>query len=153
MPYEIRVKDVPELLVAATTRQASLDTIGKEIKEAFVELMGAVAPVGYGRGMPGAICHELPDQISDGTWEIFMPVAAPFDAPQGVEVKRLPAIRVAYTLHVGRYEGCALALEAVAAWVADHGRQVVGPCRELYVNDPGESGEDHAITEVQVPVE
>jgi effector-binding domain-containing protein len=29
---------------------------------------------------------------------------------------------------------------------------MIGPPRELYLNDPREAGEDQAITEVQVPI-
>jgi effector-binding domain-containing protein len=152
MPYDVREKDVPETLVASTMREASLDTIGKEIEQAYLDLMRAIAPVGYGTGVPGVICHQLPDQMTDGRWEVFMPVAAPFDAEEGIQVKRLPAGRVAYTVHVGPYEGCAQALGAVAAWIAAQGRRIAGPSRELYLNDPRTSGEEHAITEVQVPI-
>ena len=152
MTYDVREKDVSEMLVASTTRQASLDTIGKEMQQAFVELMRAVGPVGYGEGMPGAICHELPDQITDGTWEMFMPTSAPFEPPEGIEVKHLPAGRVAFAVHIGPYEGCAAAYEAVTTWIGATGRTIVGPPRELYLNDPNAVGEEHAVTEVQVPI-
>lgn len=152
MAYEVQEKDVPEMLVASVTRTASIATIGKEIQEAFSTLMAVIAPVGFGQGMPGTICRELGDERTDGTWEIFLPVARPFEAPEGIEVKTHAAAHVAFATHVGRYDEVWRAHDAVAGWVREHGRPMVGPPRELYLNDPREAGEDHAITEVQVPI-
>lgn len=152
MLYEVQEKAAPEMLVASVTRTASTATIGKEIQEAFTTLMTAVGPVGYGDGMPGTICHDLGDDHRDGTWEVFMPVARPFEPAAGVEVKTFPAIRVAFTRHFGVYETLPDAHEAVAIWIRDNGLRAAGPARELYVNDPHEAGEENAITEVQVPI-
>ncbi len=79
------------MLVASVTRTASLATIGKEIREAFASLMAATAPNGFGTGMPGTICRALGDERSDGTWEIFLPVARPFATRCGERTRRSPA--------------------------------------------------------------
>jgi effector-binding domain-containing protein len=152
MAYEVREKDVPEMLVASVTRSASVATIGKEIQEAFSSLMTAIAPIGFGQGMPGTVCLELGDEGADGTWDIFLPVARRFTPPEDIEVKTYPAAHVAFTQHVGRYDEVWRAHDAVASWVRLHARPMVGPPRELYLNDPHEAGEDRAITEVQVPI-
>ena len=152
MPYEVIEKDVPEVLVASVTRVAPLATIGKEIGEAFHELMETVEPVGYGPGMPGTICLEPVDEVLDGRWEIFMPVARSFEPPEGMEVKPLPAAHVASAVHVGRYDRLGEAYEALELWAREHQREIVGPPRELYLNDPYEAGEDRAETELQFPI-
>ncbi|MGZ4124924.1 MAG: GyrI-like domain-containing protein [Actinomycetota bacterium] len=152
MTYEVREKDVPEMLVASVTRTASVATIGKEIQEAFATLMEAIGPVGFGRGMPGTVCLRLGDERSDGTWEIFLPADRPFEPPEGIEVKMQPAMHVAFTTHVGRYDGVGQAHEAIDAWLRREQRPMLGPPRELYLNDPRQAGEDQAITEVQVPI-
>jgi effector-binding domain-containing protein len=152
MTYEVREKDVPEMLVASVTRTASIATIGKEIQEAFATLMEAIGPVGFGQGMPGTICLELGDERSDGTWEIFLPAARRFEPPAGVQVKTYPAMHVAFATHVGRYDEVRGAHAAIDAWLREQQRPMIGPPRELYLNDPREAGEDQAITEVQVPI-
>lgn len=152
MTYEVREKDVPEMLVAAVTRTASVATIGKEVQEAFATLMEAIGPVGFGAGMPGTICLELGDGVSDGTWEIFLPVARRFEPPAGMQVKTYPATHVAFATHVGRYDEVGRAHEAIDAWLLQEQRPMIGPPRELYLNDPREAGEDQAITEVQIPI-
>jgi effector-binding domain-containing protein len=152
MTYEVREKDVPEMLVASVTRTASLATIGKEIQEALATLMEAIGPVGFGAGMPGTICRELGDERSDGTWEIFLPVARRFEPPAGVQVKAYPAAHVAFAVHVGRYDEVGRVHEAIDAWLREQRRPMIGPPRELYLNDPREAGEENAVTEVQVPI-
>jgi effector-binding domain-containing protein len=152
MAYEVSEKDVPEMLVASVTRTASITTIGKEVQEAFATLMEAIAPIGFGDGMPGTICLRLGDERSDGTWEIFLPVARRFDPPEGIEVKLHPAMHVAFATHVGRYDEVGRAHEAIDVWRREQQRPMVGPPRELYLNDPRETGEENAVTEVQVPI-
>jgi effector-binding domain-containing protein len=151
MTYEVQEKDIPEMLVASVTRTASVATIGKEIQEAFATLMKAITPIGFGQGMPGTICSELGDERADGTWEIFLPVARRFESPEGVQVKTYPAMHVAYLVHIGRYDEVGCAHEAIETWLREQHRPMLGPPRELYLNDPREAGEDQAITEVQVP--
>jgi len=152
MPYDVQVKEVPELLVASVTRYASQATIGKEIGEGFASLMEAVGPVGYGNGMPGIAYPDVIDEWTDGTIEIFMPVARHFDPPEGMEVKLQPAMTVAWTIHRGPYAECALAYHTLVGWIQEHGHEMAGAPRELYLNDPGEAGEDEALTEIQFPI-
>ncbi len=152
MPYEVRVKEVPEMLVASTTRQASLATIGKEVQEGFMTLMQAIGPVGFGPGMPGVVYHDVVDEWTDGTIEVFVPAARSFDPPEGVGVKTMPASTVAFTIHRGPYEECAAAYQVLTAWIQEHGHEHAGPPRELYLNDPHEVGEEEALTEIQFPI-
>ena len=84
MSYEIEIKEIPDHLVASVRRRASIANVGKEVPEAFHELMEAVGPVGYGDGMPGVVyCGEVGPE-TEWDMEIFMPVAAPFDPPEGM---------------------------------------------------------------------
>lgn len=152
MPYEVGVKEVPELLVAATTRRASLATIGKEVQEAFGTLMRVVGPIGYGAGMPGVVYHEMVDEGTDSALEVFMPVARAFDPPEGVEVKTMPAATVAFTIHRGPYDRLGRAHDAVHEWIAENDREQVGAPVELYLNDPRAVGPDEALTEVRLPI-
>jgi effector-binding domain-containing protein len=152
MPYEVEVKEEPEMLVVSVTRHASQATIGKEIGETFGALTEAVGPVGYGQGMPGIVYFDVIDEWTDGTIEVFMPVAARFEPPEGMAVKAFPPMTVASSVHRGPYAELGPAYQAVAAWIQEHGHEIAGPPRELYLNDPGESGQAEALTEVQFPI-
>jgi len=152
VPHEVKVKEVPDLLVASITRQASLATVGKEVQEGFVTLMQAVGPVGYGEGMPGVMYHDVVDEWTDATIEVFVPVAWPFEPPEGVEVRTMPGGTVAFTIHRGPYEECGRAYQALTGWIQEHEHEMAGPPSELYLNDPREVGMDEALTEIRFPI-
>ena len=40
----------------------------------------------------------------------------------------------------------------VTEWIDEHGRQILGPPREHYLNDPHVVGMERARTEIEVPV-
>ncbi|HEX6230901.1 MAG TPA: GyrI-like domain-containing protein [Actinomycetota bacterium] len=152
MSYEVQVKEVPGLLVASVMRRASMATVGKEVPEAFRELAEAVTPIGFGDGMPGV--EYLGEVGPETEWDmrIFMPVAGTFDPPEGMTVETLPGGTYASTVHRGSYAGLGAAYEAITAWIDANGRRVVGPPRELYLNDPNEVGEDETLTEILFPI-
>jgi effector-binding domain-containing protein len=60
----------------------------------------------------------------------------------------------ATTIHQGPYHTVSGAYNAIMAWCEANGYQPVSPCREIYLTDPKEVGEDQSknITEVQFPV-
>lgn len=152
MSYEIEIKEIPDHLVASVRRRASIANVGKEVPEAFHELIEAVGPVGYGNGMPGVVYYGEVGPETGWDMGIFMPVAAPFDPPEGMTVEPLEGGRFASTVHRGPYEECGPAYEALTAWIGEQGHQIVGPPRELYLNDPNEVGRDEALTEILFPV-
>lgn len=151
MTYEVIEKSEPDVLVATVTEHAALTEAGRVIPAAFETLMAAVAPVGYGAGMPGVVYHEM-DPEHPGDIEVFMPVSTRFDPPPGVEVKTLEGGHVVATIHRGPYSEVPSAYEALAAWMDEHGVQPAGPPRELYLNDPNEVGMQEALTEIDWPV-
>lgn len=151
MTYDVMLKEEPDELVASIRARIRPEGIGGLIPDAFRRLMACVEPVGYGDGMPGIVMHEMrePD-LADV--EVFMPIAVRFEPPEGVEVTTLPGGTMVSTVHIGPYDASGPAYEALAAWADEHGRRIVGPPREYYLNDPGDVGMDRAETEIELPV-
>lgn len=152
MPYDVMLKEEPDELVASIRTRIRPAAIGEVIPDAFRRLMACVGPIGYGDGMPGIVMHEMrePD-LAD--IEVFMPVASRFDPPDGIEVVALPGGTMVATVHTGAYDATQPAYEALTTWIDAHGRRIVGPPREHYLNDPGQVGMDRAETEIEFPVE
>ncbi|MGZ8582935.1 MAG: GyrI-like domain-containing protein [Actinomycetota bacterium] len=151
MPYDVMIKEEPDELVASIRTRIRPERIGDVIPDAFERLMACVGPVGYGEGMPGIVMHEMREpEVAD--IEVFMPVASRFDPPEGVEVTTLRGGTMASTVHTGAYDRSGLAYEALTEWIDEHGRQIAGPPREHYLNDPHVVGMDRAETEIEFPV-
>ncbi len=151
MVYDVMIKEEPDEKVATIRRRITPDRIPQVIPDAFRRLMDAVGPAGYGEGMPGTVIHEMrPAEVAD--IEVFMPVAEAFEPPEGIEVTTLPGGTMAATVHTGPYDENGSAYEALTEWIEEHGKQVVGPPRELYLNDPNVVGVEHAETEIEVPI-
>jgi effector-binding domain-containing protein len=151
MTYEVIEKHEPDVLVASVTEHAALTDASRVIPAAFETLMGAVARVGYGAGMPGVVYHEM-DPQQPGDIEVFMPVTAAFEPPPGVAVKTLEGGHVATTVHRGPYDQVGDAYQALTDWMHEQGLTPSGPPRELYLNDPNEVGMEEALTEIDWPV-
>jgi effector-binding domain-containing protein len=152
MAYEIQVKEVADELVVSVQRRASMSTVGKEVPEAFHELAEAVAPIGFGTGMPGV--EYLGEVEPDTEWdmEIFMPVKERFEPPEGMRVRVLPGGKCAATVHQGPYDELGGAYEALTSWIAESEYRIAGPPREQFLNDPTEVGQEEALTEILFPI-
>ena len=53
---------------------------------------------------------------------------------------------------LGPYDQVGEAYAALDAWVAENGRQVIGPPREVYLNDPQTTAPEELLTEVVWPL-
>jgi effector-binding domain-containing protein len=151
MAFDVLIKEEPDELVASIRSRIAPERIGEVIPDSFERLMACVGPVGYGRGMPGIVMHEMREpEVAD--IEVFMPVAERFDPPAGVTVTTLQGGTMAATVHTGPYDESGPAYEALTGWIDEHHRQIVGPPREHYLNDPHLVGMERAETEIEFPV-
>jgi effector-binding domain-containing protein len=73
-------------------------------------------------------------------------VTGPFEDDSEVVFTHTPAGKVAWTLHVGPYEGLSDANDAIEAWCTEHGRALGGASWEIY----GDPSDDPANLEVRV---
>jgi effector-binding domain-containing protein len=154
MPYEVQVKEVPAQDVAIVRRRASLATIGKELSEGFAELGEAVGRAGVPMaGPPFLVMPEVIDEETDGDIELAFPLAAPFAGAGEVRGEHVPATTVVWTVHRGPYDEVGPAYHTLTGWIQEHGHEIAGPPREIYLTDPGETPDpaDH-LTEIQFPI-
>lgn len=155
MPYDVTIKQVPAQHVASLTVHTDLGQIGDDIATAFATLVGAIAAAATQPiGAPFATYHDVIDEQTAGDVEICMPVPPGTRPPaQGVDWKESPGGAVAATTHRGPYAEIAPAYHTITGWVQDHGRQISGPPREIYLNDPQTVLPEDLLTEVQFPID
>lgn len=83
--------------------------------------------------------------------DCVVPIATEVSGDDRVRFAVLPACDVAFTRHVGPYSALSEAFQAVARWVADHGFEIDGPLREVYLeHDPGPA--ERHVVEIVFPV-
>jgi effector-binding domain-containing protein len=151
--YEVEVREeVPRDVLCIAARTTLMD-IGGTLGECFGEIGAYAAERGYQFvGPPFVAYPDRLDQGIEGTVEVCFPVA-PGAEPRGrVELRRVSGGPVAWTMHRGPYDQVGAAYAALQAWVAQNGRQMAGPPRETYLNDPGETPPDELLTEVAFPL-
>lgn len=100
--------------------------------------------------------HDTEYKEVDVDTEVCEHVQGPLLDEGRVKVHQLPAVTVASVIHQGPYDGLGAAYDALAAWVEANGYRIVGPNREIYlqnVADHGITDPANLVTEVQFPVE
>ena len=148
MTYEIVSRDVPTQRVATIRERVQMTAIGTAMGEGFGEVARAVEAAGAEvDGLPFAIYHRVGADEADV--EMGFPVLGNVELGR-VHSATLEGGHVACTVHMGAYEEVGRAYDAVDRWVQMHGRRVVGPPREVYLNEPATSVVP--LTEVQMPI-
>jgi effector-binding domain-containing protein len=85
-------------------------------------------------------------------WEIAVPIVGRISVEPGFDVKALSGGKMVTVLHTGPYHEIGGAYTKAIDYIGSHGLQVVGLCRESYLNDPQQVPESKLMTEVQIPV-
>lgn len=155
VPYDVAIKRSPDQRVASLSMRTTLTTIGEDIADGFAVVVGALTEAATEPiGAPFIIFHDVIDEQTDGDVEICIPVPVDIDAAHsGVDCKVIPGGAVAATTHRGPYAEISPAYHTVTGWIQDHGHQVAGAPREIYLNDPQTVLPDDLLTEVQFPIE
>ena len=154
--HEVTVVEVPSQLVVGVKRTGHFSDMPA--------VMGALFEFAASKnaqfvGAPLALYHETSkDAIEkadlEGTavLDIAFPIGAPIDASGEFKVYEMPGGTMARVVHKGPYDQCEPAYNAVFAWVARNGKQIVGPVREVYPNDPRAVAPENILTEIYVPI-
>ena len=129
------------------------------IPEAFPKLFHWIIGKGYiPAGPPSGTYFNAPEQVpaEELLWEIQCPIGGDV-APggpdeQGLGVKRVEGAEVAATMHKGPYEKVAGTIQALEAWIAENGYQIVGPYEEVYISEPEKTPPEELLTEIRFPV-
>ncbi len=64
-----------------------------------------------------------------------------------------PEARWQVIVHKGPYEECSPTYEKLFSWIAEKGKRIVGPIREVYFNDPREVPPEKILTEIYAPLD
>jgi effector-binding domain-containing protein len=154
MPYEVQVKELPAQHVVAVKKRTSLATIGQAFGEAMQEIWSEIGPRGIPvAGPPFLVIPEVIDEETEGDIELCVPVPEPFERTDGVYGRDVEAVTAATTIHRGPYAEVGPAYHTLTGWVQEHGHEIAGPPREIYLTDPTETLDPaDYLTEIAFPI-
>ncbi len=113
-------------------------------------------------GYPVFIWHETTveeaqkaDTEGSADIEVSFPISEIIEVPEDKEIQvyKLPGGKMAKIVHKGPYEECILTYEKLFSWIAESGKIIVGPIREVYLNDPREVPPEEITTEIYAPLD
>jgi effector-binding domain-containing protein len=155
MPYEVTVKELPAQPVAATRTTTDLRQIASAISAGVHTVLVELGRRGIEPAGPLQVVYhadQVLDEETSAPIEICWPVAAPFEGSGEVYGTELAGGPAAVTVHRGPYAEIGPAYHTVSGWVQDHGHELAGGPREVYLNDPRQVDEADLLTEVQWPI-
>jgi effector-binding domain-containing protein len=95
--------------------------------------------------------HEYKDEDAD--IEVVVPVTGRVSIQDpGIEVRNIPGAKLLSIVHKGPYETVGVGWTKLHEQLVAEGLEIVGPIREVYLNDPNETPQDELMTELQVPI-
>ena len=153
MPYTVQIENATPQLIAATKITTTRKEIGNDIGQGFGRLIGALGAESLEpSGPPLVVYYDLIDEDTDGDIEVCIPVSREISMESDVYSRELEGGNVATTTHIGPYQEIASAYETLQGWISEHGHEIVGPPREIYLNDPQTVPPDQLLTRVEFPI-
>ena len=153
MPYDVEIMEETPQLVAATKIHTNLRRIADDIGTGFRSLMQALGRGAISvSGPPLIVYHQEIDEETDGDIEICMPVESAISGDSEVYGRELEGGTMATTVHRGPYQEIAPAYHTLIGWISEHGHEIAGPPREIYLNDPQTVPPEELLTRVAFPI-
>ena len=152
---EVNVTEVKPQVVVGMWKRGTYAEIGSMIAKVceYAEASGAQI-----KGRPTFLCHERPQEAMKANEEaradveVVIPVAKPVEGKGDITCYELPGGKMARIVHKGPYEKCAPAYKKLFEWIAENHKKVVGPTREVYLNDPRHVPPEEILTEIYAPI-
>lgn len=149
-------RDVPERLVLAITRPATLDELPDVLPDLAQRLLSHLGEAGADLAGPlFVIFHGHVSDDSDGPLEMCAPVAAPLVPAEGMALRVDPGHREAHvplTQEQAAQPQVVAAHDTVATWLRQHGCSLAVAAREVYLPAWGRAAPDEVVAEVAYPM-
>ena len=154
---EITIVDVKPQLVASIKKTGSYKLIAELLPKLYEYAASKGAQF---TGHPVFVCHEITidkvmeaDKNGTANVEVAAPIANEIPATDEITCYTLPGGKMAKTMHKGPYEACEPTYRRLFKWLEENNKKIIGPTREVYLNDPREVGVEETLTEIYVPIE
>lgn len=154
---EVTVVEVPTVKVVGMRKRGKYMEIATMIGAVYqyIAEQGGV-PI----GPPIYVGHEMSEdeateanKAGNADLEVAAPVMGDIAESGDINVYELPGGTMAKIVHRGPYEECKTTYGKLFMWIDQNNRQVTGPIREVYLNDPAQVPPEELLTEIYVPIQ
>jgi len=152
---QVSVTEVKPQLVMGMRKRGQYAQIGEMIETVWRFAAGSGAKI---QGRPTFICHERPNEVKEANEqasadvEVVVPIGKKVTGTDRVTCYELAGGPMAQIVHKGPYETCAATYKKLFAWIAENHKKVVGPTREVYLNDPRKVPKEEVLIEIYAPI-
>lgn len=149
--FTVITKVVDSMTVISLEKKGPYD----EARKSFSELIGwAISNKVIITGLPFAIYYDDPNRVipESTRYEVCLPIVQSIKGDKIVRVKKMPATEVASTIYVGTYDKIGPTYVNLMSWLEKNNYIIVGPAREVYLNDPSKVPAESLKTEIQFPI-
>ena len=152
--YEVVVKTVPSIRVASRRIPVPYsEAVPPLLSGAFCDTDEYVTANRAKRDGPAiAVWHSPVEARRDEDVEAALPIDRDVSGSDRIAVRELPEVTVASLIHPGDLDDFDSSYARLLAWINDHGYQITGPYREVYLRWDTEDMPKSA-TEIQFPVQ
>lgn len=154
---DVTVIDVPTLKVVGMRKRGKYTEIANMIPAVYEYIMSQGAQP---MGPPIYVGHEEDEEAAkaaneagNADIEVVAPVAGEITETDEIKAYELPGGTMAKVTHKGPYQGCSTAYQKLFAWIGENSKQITGPIREVYINDPRQVSEEELLTEIYAPID
>ncbi len=154
MEYEVRVRETAPQEIVSVRGHTSVREMPAFFGAAYRDIFRRLGDTGVRPVGPGFSIYHDPDfREDDVDVEVGVPVSDPVETEGRIVGSRLPGGPIAYTVHVGPYDMIGSAYQALDGWVREHGHEMAGPPREVYLVGMNETQEPAQLrTELDWPI-
>ena len=153
---EVTVVEVKPQLVLGMRKRGKYEEIAIMLPQIVQHIIEKGVQIA---GPPVFVCHETSaeevkkaDSEGNADVEVAWPVAVKMEGADEMTCYELSGGKMAKIVHKGPYQECESTYEKLFAWIAQNGKTIAGPLREVYLNDPREVPEEEILTEIYAPI-
>jgi effector-binding domain-containing protein len=154
MTNDVTIKFTAARTVAAYRTATTYQAVFEDIPSGFARVLTFLGKIDRGPvDAPFTIFHQFPEADAAGEISLCVPVGQAFESSSDVEALTVAGGPVSSIVHRGSYADMADSYATIAGWIHERGHRIVGPSREIYLNNPADVEETELLTEIQWPID
>ena len=154
---EITIVEIQPQMVLGMRKRGKYEQIATMLPKVYQFAMEKGIQI---QGPPLFVCHEWTkeeamkaDQEGNADVEVAVPISNTIEETDELKCYELSGGKMAKIIHKGPYQECGPTYDKLYAWLEQNEKRIMGPIREIYLNDPRKVSPEELLTEIYAPIE